>query len=186
MDNNGNLKIADFGLARTFNDKLRRYTNRVITLWYRSPELLLGTESYGPEVDIWSVGCLLVELISKKPLFPGKDEAEQMDLIFRTLGTPSQEVWPGWESLPNAGQVIKGKYPPRAQKKLEFLSPTAFDLVTKLLSLDPESRLTAADALDHDWFWTEPMPTPRDEMPKYRASHEWQVRQRKKAKTNKA
>ncbi len=181
VDTKGNLKIADFGLARTYNDKLKRYTNRVITLWYRSPELLLGTETYGPEVDIWSVGCLLVEMILKKPLFPGKNEPEQLDLIFRTFGTPTEEVWPGWEGLPNSDMVIKGKYPPRAKKKLDFLSPKAYDLVSQLLCFDPKVRISAADALDHDWFWSEPMPVPRDEMPKYKATHEWQVRQRKKA-----
>lgn len=184
VDNNGNLKIADFGLARTYNDKLRRYTNRVITLWYRSPELLLGTENYGPEVDMWSVGCLMVELINKKPLFPGKTEIEQMDLIFRTLGSPTEKVWPDWEALPNAAQVLKGKYLPRVDKKLDFLSPNAFDLVTKMLTLDPKARISAADALDHEWFWSDPMPTPRDKMPKYRASHEWQVRMRKEAAKN--
>lgn len=181
VDNSGNLKIADFGLARTYNDKLRRYTNRVITLWYRSPELLLGSENYGPEVDIWSVGCLLVELLLKKPLFPGKDEPEQIDYIFGTMGPPTEENWPDWETLPNAGMVPHGKYKAsRLEKKLDFLSPNAYDLITKLLEFNPKIRISAEEALDHPWFWSDPMPAAKDDMPKYRASHEWQVKQRKK------
>ncbi len=181
IDNNGNLKIADFGLARTFRDNLSRYTNRVITLWYRPPELLLGTEVYGPEVDMWSVGCLLVELLTKKPLFPGKDEMEQIDLIFRVLGSPTEEVWPGWEELPLANQVHKNRYQSRFDSTLGHLSEQARDLIKALLRLDPKGRPSAADALDHDWFWTAPFPTPKSELPKYRSTHEWQAKQRRKA-----
>lgn len=180
IDNHGNLKIADFGLARTFNDNLRRYTNRVITLWYRSPELLLGAEEYGPEVDIWSVGCLLVELLSKKPLFPGKDEAEQLDLILRVLGSPTQETWPDWEKLSLANMVQKGRYKPRLREHLRHLSTPALDLIELLLQLDPKRRPTAAEALDHDWFWCQPYPTPKHELPKYRSTHEFQAKQRRK------
>lgn len=182
VDNNGNLKIADFGLARTFNDGLDRYTNRVITLWYRAPELLLGTEQYGPEVDMWSVGCLFYELLCKKTLFSGATEPEQMDLIFRTLGSPTEESWPNWEKLPLAEMVPKGKYPCIIGRKLAHLSKPAFDLIRKLISLNPAERPTASEALDHEWFWCEPYPTPRDQMPKYRSTHEWQVRQQKRQK----
>ena len=180
IDNQGNLKIADFGLARTFNDNLQRYTNRVITLWYRSPELLLGAEEYGPEVDIWSVGCLLVELLTKKPLFPGKDETEQIDLIFRVLGTPNENTWPGWENLSLAHLVAGKTYKSRLREKLSHLSPTALDLIEALLRLDPKTRPNANEALDHEWFWSHPYPTPRSELPKYRSTHEWQARQRRK------
>lgn len=180
IDNKGNLKIADFGLARTFNDDLKRYTNRVITLWYRSPELLLGAEEYGPEVDVWSVGCLLVELLTKKPLFPGKDEAEQIDLIFRVLGTPNEESWPGWSQL-SLSRMVKDKYyEPRLDDTLRFLTPPARALIACLLQLNPKKRPTAAEALDHDWFWTHPYPTPREDLPKYRSTHEFQAKQRRK------
>lgn len=181
VDNRGNLKIADFGLARTFNDNLKRYTNRVITLWYRSPELLLGAEEYGPEVDMWSVGCLLVELLSKRPLFPGKDEPEQLDLIFRTIGHPTEDTWPGWQKLSLANMVKLDPFRlPRLRQTLSRLSPGALDLIEKLLQLDPVKRPTAAQALDHDWFWSEPYPTPKDELPKYRDTHEFQAKQRRK------
>lgn len=180
IDNKGNLKIADFGLARTFNDNLKRYTNRVITLWYRSPELLLGAEEYGPEVDIWSVGCLLVELLTKKPLFPGKDEAEQLELIFRVLGTPTEQTWPDWDRLPLSHMVQHHGHAPRLRQSLRHLSPHALDLIDQLLKLDPKQRPTAAQALDHDWFWSRPYPTPRDELPTYRSTHEFQAKQRRK------
>lgn len=180
IDNKGNLKIADFGLARTYNDNLKRYTNKVITLWYRCPELLLGAEDYGPEVDIWSVGCLLFELLVKRPLFPGKTEPEQLDLIFRIVGTPTEEVWPGWTRLSLSHMVSTHSYRPRLREKLGFLSRGAVDLIEAMLQLDPKRRPTAKEALDHDWFWTEPYPTPKGELPAYRSTHEFQAKQRKK------
>lgn len=184
IDNKGNLKIADFGLARTFNDDLKRYTNKVITLWYRSPELLLGAEEYGAEVDIWSVGCLLVELLSKHPLFPGKNEAQQIDLIFSMLGTPTEDNWPGWQKLSLSNMVKDHHYRPRLRDTLKHLTPGSLDLIEWLLQLNPKNRPTALQALDHDWFWTYPYPTPRDELPKYRSTHEFQAKQRRKEAKN--
>lgn len=184
VDNKGNLKIADFGLARTFNDNMRRYTNRVITLWYRSPELLLGAEEYGPEVDIWSVGCLLAELLTKQPLFPGKDEPDQLELIFRGLGFPNENTWPGWQDLPHASMVRREQYRSTIGEVLKHISEGALDLIQQLLRLDPSRRPTACEALDHDWFWTEPYPTPKDELPKYRSTHEFQAKKRRKELSN--
>ncbi|KAK9129071.1 hypothetical protein Syun_017868 [Stephania yunnanensis] len=96
IDNEGNLKLADFGLARSFsNDHNANLTNRVITLWYRPPELLLGTTKYGPAVDMWSVGCIFAELLQGKPILPGKDEPEQLNKIFELCGAPDEVNWPG-------------------------------------------------------------------------------------------
>lgn len=184
VDNQGNLKIADFGLARTFNDNLKRYTNKVITLWYRSPELLLGAEEYGPEVDMWSVGCLLVELLSKQALFPGKNEAHQIDLIFAMLGTPTEENWPEWRKLSLANMVRDKQYGPRLRETLNQLSQGSLDLIEWLLQLNPKKRPTAQEALDHDWFWTYPYPTPREKLPKYQSTHEFQAKQRRKQAKN--
>jgi len=89
--NDGVLKICDFGLARKFANPLKPYTNLVVTLWYRAPELLLGTEIYSQAIDIWSVGCILAELFGRQPLFPGEDFLDQVQRIISVLGTPSSE-----------------------------------------------------------------------------------------------
>lgn len=186
IDNNGNLKIADFGLARSYGEPGRKYTNRVITLWYRPPELLLGANEYGPSVDMWSVGCLVAELLTRKPLFPGKDEMEQTDLIFQMLGSPNTHVWPDWRSLPQARNVPDTiRYQPQLRvhfRKMGGISTTAVDLIEKLLRLDPNKRLSATDALAHAWFKEEPLPCRKDELPKFREStHEFQAKRRRQA-----
>lgn len=94
VDKNGYIKIGDFGLARAFEIPMRVYTHEVVTLWYRSPEILLGTKQYGPSVDIWSLGCIFAEMSNKKPLFSGDSEIDQLLRIFRTMGTPSEKIWP--------------------------------------------------------------------------------------------
>ncbi len=96
LDNHGRVKLADFGLARKFDRRDgRNYTNRVVTLWYRSPELLLGSEHYNEAVDMWSVGCLFAELLTLRPLFPGDREARQLELIYEKCGVPTENEWPG-------------------------------------------------------------------------------------------
>lgn len=101
INNKGELKIADFGLARVFEkNRAHDYTNRVITLWYRPPELLLGATAYGPAVDIWSVGCIMLEFFTGKAVFSGVDEITQLDSIYKIMGTPSEENWPTVKELP--------------------------------------------------------------------------------------
>jgi cyclin-dependent kinase 12/13 len=102
LNNNGKIKLADFGLARLYNadDKERPYTNKVITLWYRPPELLLGEERYGPAIDIWSCGCILGELFTRRPLFQAQREDEQLEMISRLCGSPTPAVWPDVIHLP--------------------------------------------------------------------------------------
>jgi len=99
IDNQGNLKIADFGLARGFTIPFPELTHEVVTLWYRAPEILLGQFSYTPSVDIWSVGCIYAEMLMGKPLFEGQCEIGQIFEIFKVLGTPNDKNWPGVESL---------------------------------------------------------------------------------------
>jgi cyclin-dependent kinase 12/13 len=185
IDNNGNLKIADFGLARSYGEAGRKYTNRVITLWYRPPELLLGANEYGPSVDMWSVGCLIAELLTRKPLFPGKDEAEQTDLIFQMLGSPSESVWPKWRDLPQARNIPDGtRYSARltAHLRKNNIIIEAVDLIQKLLALDPAKRLTAGEALDHEWFRIDPLACAKSELPKFEEStHEFQAKRRRQA-----
>jgi cyclin-dependent kinase len=96
----GELKLADFGLARAFGIPVRNYTNEVVTLWYRSPDVLLGSRNYNTSVDIWSIGCIFVELLNGRPLFPGNSENDQLTKIFRALGTPNEETMPECTQLP--------------------------------------------------------------------------------------
>lgn len=121
INNEGQLKLADFGLARPFDDTGRQLTNRVITLWYRPPELLLGSQNYGPAVDMWSVGCIFAELLTRKPILPGRNEFEQIDLIFKTFGTPTEQTWPGLTKLHYYQMVVaqcgSKPYPDRFSEK---------------------------------------------------------------------
>lgn len=167
INTNGTLKLADFGLTTSFLGS-NYLSNNVVSLYYRSPELLMGSHSYGPEIDMWSVGCILIEMVTNNYLFAGANEAEQLDLIFRIFGTPSEEMWPGVSQLSGWGGVEnKRRYPAQDLKTvLDFLTPDALDLVTKLLCMDPKKRITSFEALQHPWFWTSPLPCTPDRLPK--------------------
>ncbi|XP_017766510.1 PREDICTED: cyclin-dependent kinase 4-like [Eufriesea mexicana] len=144
----GRIKIADFGLAKTYNFEMR-LTSVVVTQWYRAPEVLLGC-SYATPVDIWSVGCILAELSRLEPLFPGTSEGDQLDRIFQVIGTPSQEEWPGNVSLSWTA------FPYRQPKPLAAIIPDlnehGLDLIKNMLMFGPHRRLTAAQALRHRYF----------------------------------
>jgi cyclin-dependent kinase 12/13 len=109
LNNQGMLKIADFGLSRFWNEvnaKAGRYTNKVVTLWYRSPELLMGSTSYDFSVDIWSVGCIFGELLLGRPILQGKTEIEQLQLIFGLCGLPTKENWPDFDKMPGIKDIL--------------------------------------------------------------------------------
>lgn len=186
INNAGILKLGDFGLSRTFNEKdiQYRYTNRVVTLWYRPPELLLGAVVYGPAIDMWGVGCIMAELLMRQPLFPGKNEKDQMDKVFELCGTPNETNWPGCSSLPYfnmAHKPEKEQLPNRLKQRFEKknIEPHAIELLRKLLTMDPAKRVSAGDSLDHDWFWTDPMPCDPSKLPRYPSSHEFVTKKRR-------
>ncbi|KAI1805664.1 kinase-like protein [Daldinia bambusicola] len=164
LNNRGQLKIADFGMARYVGDPPPpKLTQLVVTLWYRAPELLLGAKTYGPAVDMWSVGCIFGELLTREPLLQGKNEVDELGKIFELCGIPTDESWPGFRRLPNArhlrlpkssgantGPVIRARFP--------LLTAAGSALLSTLLSLDPERRPSAREMLDHEFFRQDPKP----------------------------
>jgi cyclin-dependent kinase 12/13 len=187
VNNKGELKITDFGMSRFYNKnpELRDYTTRVVTVWFRAPELLFGDEKYGPAVDIWSAGCILAELLTRKPLFTGADELRVMDRITEVCGTPTNEVWPGVQQLKHYNILI-GSNPLRPDQLDEELQrrkcdPIGAALLKKMLIFNPEKRIIAEDALHDDFFWKEPLPCTPKEMPIFPSAHEFEVRREKSA-----
>ncbi|KAJ8255241.1 hypothetical protein GJAV_G00202670 [Gymnothorax javanicus] len=148
----GAIKLADFGLARAFGVPLRSYTHEVVTLWYRAPEILLGCKYYSTAVDIWSIGCIFAEMVAKRPLFPGDSEIDQLFRIFKTLGTPNEEVWPGVSQLPDYKARFPRWGPQDLSKITPKLQPSGLDLLLQLLHYDPLQRVSAKAALTHDYF----------------------------------
>lgn len=158
LNGDGELKLADFGLARWYHKHKRDdYTNRVITLWYRSPELLMGETAYGPEVDTWSAGCIMLEIFTSKPTFQGQDEISQLEAIWAILGTPTEVDWPGvtelpWYELVRPRDAVASKF---AEMFAKTLSPGGMDVVRGLLEFNPKMRLLADDALEMPYFTSE-------------------------------
>ncbi|VDP35395.1 unnamed protein product, partial [Echinostoma caproni] len=155
INNQGQLKLADFGLARLYvaGDNERPYTNKVITLWYRPPELLLGEERYGPAVDIWSCGCILGEMFTRRPMFQGNEEIEQLEVISRVCGYPDPAVWPNVEKLPfYATFKPKKLYRRRLREDYAIIPGDALNLLDCMLQLDPRRRCSARQALESPWL----------------------------------
>lgn len=175
LNNQGELKICDFGMSRQYGRPLKPYTSLVVTLWYRAPELLLGAKQYSTAIDMWSVGCIMAELLGKEPLFKGKGEIDQLAKIFRMLGTPSETIWPGFSNLPGAKanfvkqpyNLLRKKFPATYFTGSPVLSDLGFDLLNKLLTYDPQKRITADAALNHPWFHEVPLPKSKEFMPTF-------------------
>ncbi|XP_049823372.1 cyclin-dependent kinase 11B isoform X2 [Aethina tumida] len=173
LSHKGILKVGDFGLAREYGSPLKAYTPVVVTLWYRAPELLLCTKEYSTPIDMWSVGCIFAELLLMNTLFPGKSEADQLNRVFKDLGTPSEKIWPGFNNLP-AVKKIKLKEYPTSDLKAKFtgLSDTGLDLLTKFLTYDPAQRIAADESLNHGYFKEMPLPIEPEMFPTWPAKSE--------------
>lgn len=148
----GLIKICDFGLARAFTIPLRNYTHEVVTLWYRAPEILLGSKLYSLPVDVWSIGCIIAELITKKPLFPGDSEIDELFAIFKVLGTPTEEVWPGVSQLPAFSSTFPDWDKKDMASVLDNAEPLAVNLVESMLKYDPASRISAKSCFESSLF----------------------------------
>jgi len=150
-DSNMCLKIADLGLGRAFSIPVKAYTHEIVTLWYRAPEVLLGATHYSTPVDMWSVGCIFAELVRKTPLFPGDSEWQQLLHIFKLLGTPSEQVWPGVSRLRDWHDFPQWR-PQDLSRVFQTLEEAGLDLLKKMLEYDPAKRISAKDALTHPFF----------------------------------
>lgn len=155
IDKNHKLKIADFGLARPLPPTKCGFTHEVVTLWYRAPEILLGQRRYTNAVDMWSIGCIIIEMATGRPLFPGDSEIDTLFQIFRLLGTPDERSWPGCSQLPDMKPTFP-KWAPNLLPKLQSLLPTfesaGILFISQLLTYNCRQRLTALQALMHPWF----------------------------------
>ncbi|RKF61074.1 Serine/threonine-protein kinase KIN28 [Golovinomyces cichoracearum] len=164
----GEVKLADFGLARSFSDPYRQMTSNVITLWYRPPELLFGAKHYSGAVDIWSVGLVFAELIIRVPYLAGETEVMQIKIISQAIGTPTEDNWPGVTKLP--GYTVSEILPVQPKDTYLAMFGTAgeegVNLLMQMLVLDPNKRITARQALEHGWWRADPKPTPKSELPK--------------------
>ncbi|EEA04861.1 cell division protein kinase 2, putative [Cryptosporidium muris RN66] len=155
INNDGALKLADFGLARAFGIPVRSYTHEVVTLWYRAPDVLMGSKKYSTSVDIWSIGCIFAEMSNGKPLFPGTSDEDQLLKIFSVLGTPNPTIWPQVQELPlwkqRTFQTFEAK---QWSSVVPNLDSAGIDLLSKMLMFDPNKRITAQDAMQHTYFNT--------------------------------
>ncbi|KAJ8466587.1 hypothetical protein OPV22_029139 [Ensete ventricosum] len=165
LNKEGILKIADFGLATCFDpNNTKPMTSKVVTLWYRPPELLLGATQYSVGVDLWSAGCILAELLTGKPILPGQTEVEQLHRIFKLCGSPSEEYY---EKLRLRKTTPFRSYKCSISETFSDLPPSSVSLIGKLLALDPVERGSATSALNSEFFNTEPYACDPSELPQY-------------------
>ena len=132
---------------------MKNYTNEVVTLWYRPPDVLLGNQNYNSTIDIWSIGCIMAEMVNKIPLFMGKTDADQLKKIFSIMGTPDVDSFPEVKELKDwAPDKFEPKEAVPLSKVCSRLDAAGLDLLQKMLEIDPKKRIPAKLALEHPWF----------------------------------
>ena len=165
INSKGILKLADFGLSKDINFKRFKegnlMTNQVVTLWYRAPELLLGSKQYAQEVDLWALGCVMAELWIRAPLFKGSSEQQQLQKITNLCGDLNSDGWPNIKEMPLYHEIKLPKGPKRNLKtslKRFVRNEDGLELLDKFLQLDPAKRIDANTALYDEFFWVDPLP----------------------------
>lgn len=174
LSHKGILKVGDFGLAREYGSPLKAYTSVVVTLWYRAPELLLCSKEYSTPIDVWSVGCIFAEFLLMTALFPGKSELDQLNRIFKDLGTPNEKIWPGYNELPAVQKMTFAEYPV-SRLRQRFAAATSefgLGLLQGLLTYDPKQRITADAAMRSNYFKELPLPIDPAMFPSWPAKSE--------------
>ncbi|XP_057979198.1 protein IMPAIRED IN BABA-INDUCED STERILITY 1-like isoform X2 [Malania oleifera] len=186
VNNEGILKVADFGLANVFSSRHRQpLTSRVVTLWYRPPELILGATNYGTSVDLWSVGCVFAELLFGKPILKGRTEVEQLHKIFKLCGSPSEDYWRK-SKLPHATMFKPQRpYESSLRERCKEFPTAAVNLIETFLSIEPYKRGTASSALQSEYFRTEPYACEPSSLPKYPPNKEIDTKSREEAQRKK-
>ncbi|KAH7654819.1 [RNA-polymerase]-subunit kinase protein [Dioscorea alata] len=158
IGSDGQLKLADFGLARIFGSPDRKFTHQVFARWYRAPELLFGTKQYGAGVDVWAAGCIFAELLLRRPFLQGSSDIDQLGKIFAAFGTPKPSQWYDMVYLPDYVEYQFVPAPP-LRSLFPMASDDALDLLSKMFTYDPKARISAQQALEHRYFTTVPAPT---------------------------
>ncbi|KAG7879412.1 hypothetical protein KL905_003191 [Ogataea polymorpha] len=146
ISSKGELKLGDFGLARAYGIPVNTFSNEVVTLWYRAPDVLLGSRSYSTSIDMWSAGCIMAEMFTGKPLFPGSSNEDQLLKIFRIMGTPNERTWPGVTNYPNYRSNFNVFIPQDLHTLIPNMDNLALNLLQGLLQMRPELRLSAPAA----------------------------------------
>ncbi|GMH17068.1 hypothetical protein Nepgr_018909 [Nepenthes gracilis] len=161
----GQLKLADFGLARIFGSPDRKFTHQVFARWYRAPELLFGTKQYGAAVDVWGAACVFAELLLRRPFLQGSSDIDQLGKIFAAFGTPKPSQWLDMVYLPD---YVEYQYVPAPPLRSLFpmASDDALDLLSKMFTYDPRARISAQQALEHRYFTSPPAPTNPASLPR--------------------
>ncbi|XP_065067372.1 cyclin-dependent kinase 17-like isoform X2 [Rhopilema esculentum] len=153
INQKGELKLADFGLARAKSVPTKTYSNEVVTLWYRPPDVLLGSTEYDASIDMWGVGCIFYEMVSGRPMFPGSTAENELILIFKMLGTPNEASWPGVTSNPD---FVNGHFPIYRPEQLHNYIPRmdneGLDLLKQFIVYEPSMRASACEAMLHRYF----------------------------------
>lgn len=153
INERGELKLADFGLARAKSVPTKTYSNEVVTLWYRPPDVLLGSSEYSTQIDMWGVGCIFYEMAAGRPLFPGSTVEDELHLIFRLLGTPTEENWPGISSVEEFKSYNFPKYKPQPLiNHAPRLDSEGIELLLSFLKYESKKRISAEEAMKHSYF----------------------------------